>query len=109
MAATTHDVAGGNRRPVVIGIGEVLWDMLPGGRQMGGAPANFAYHAAALGAEGVVVSRVGNDPLGREILNRLDALGLGHQFVSTDPDHPTGTVDVRIGDRGIPSYVIHAD
>ena len=62
----------------IIGIGELLWDMLPGGRQVGGAPTNFAYHARALGAADVqVISRVGNDELGRGILNRLTVLGFG--------------------------------
>ena len=95
------------RRPVIIGIGEVLWDMLPAGRQLGGAPANFAYHARALGAEAYVVSRVGDDELGHQILFCLDALGLNHNFVSVDPHHPTGTVDVRLDEGGVPSYVIH--
>lgn len=97
------------RRPVIVGIGEVLWDMLPGGKQLGGAPANFAYHAAALGAEGIVVSRVGDDPLGHEILERLDALGLSREFVSVDPDHPTGQVDVLVDAEGVPTYVIRED
>src|SRR6476646_10096915 len=52
----------------LVGIGEILWDLLPGGRQLGGAPANFAYHASALGAHGSIVSRIGNDSPGREIL-----------------------------------------
>lgn len=94
-------------RPVVVGIGEVLWDMLPGGKQLGGAPANFAYHARALGAEGIVASRVGEDELGREILERFDALGLPTAHVSTDAVHPTGRVDVRIEAGGLPRYVIH--
>ena len=63
-----------DRRPVVVGLGEVLWDLLPGGKQLGGASANFAYHAQMLGAESWLVSRVGDDPLGREILARLQAL-----------------------------------
>jgi fructokinase len=91
---------------VVVGIGEVLWDMLPGGKQLGGAPANFAYHANALGARGVVVSRVGGDDAGREILRRLESLGLDARYVATDPAHPTGRVDVRLDDRGVPDYVI---
>jgi fructokinase len=93
--------------PVIVGIGEILWDMLPAGRQLGGAPANFAYHANALGARVVVVSRVGDDDLGREILDRLNALGLDRAHVGTDPDHPTGTVDVRVDAAGVPEYVIH--
>ena len=94
-------------RPVVVGIGEVLWDMLPGGKQLGGAPANFAYHANALGATGVVVSRVGDDEPGREILQRLAALGLDWTHVGIDAEHPTGTVDVRVDAAGVPEYVIH--
>src|SRR5439155_19806655 len=94
--------------PVVVGLGEVLWDMLPGGKQLGGAPANFAYHAAALGARGVVASRVGDDQPGREILARLDALGLDRSHVGTDPHHPTGRVDVRVDAQGVPEYLIHA-
>jgi fructokinase len=93
--------------PLVVGIGEILWDMLPAGRQLGGAPANFAYHAGALGARAAVVSRVGDDPPGRDILRRLDDLGLDRTHVSLDPDHPTGTVDVRLDPAGVPEYVIH--
>jgi fructokinase len=93
----------------IVGIGEVLWDMLPQGRQLGGAPANFAYHAAALGAEGCVVSRVGDDELGREILARLDALGVNREHVGIDPIHPTGRVDVRVDATGVPDYIIHED
>lgn len=94
-------------RPVVVGLGEVLWDILPAGKQLGGAPANFAYHARAQGATGVVVSRVGDDALGREILARLDALGLDLRHVSVDARHPTGTVNVRLDAGGVPQYVIH--
>src|SRR5687768_3376707 len=91
-------------RPLIVGIGEILWDMLPGGRQLGGAPANFAYRAKVLGADACVVSRVGDDELGREILHRLDALGVNRDFVEVDGDHPTGTVDVRLDGNGVPTY-----
>lgn len=91
----------------VLGIGEVLWDMLPGGKQMGGAPANFAYHARSMGADGSIVSRVGDDPLGREIIERLFALGVPNCAVSLDASHPTGTVDVELAADGQPRYVIH--
>ncbi|MBN1912111.1 MAG: carbohydrate kinase [Pirellulales bacterium] len=94
-------------RPLVVGLGEILWDLLPEGRQLGGAPANFAYHAAALGTEGVVVSCVGQDELGREILARLDAMGLGHDHVVVDPRHATGTVSVELDAQGKADYVIH--
>lgn len=96
-----------NRR--CAGIGEALWDLLPGGRVLGGAPANFAYHCAALGARADVVSRVGADADGREIVARLQALGLGTEAVETDPAAPTGTVTVRIGADGHPQYTIHED
>jgi fructokinase len=90
-----------------IGIGEVLWDLLPTGRQLGGAPANFAYHAHALGAEALVVSRVGKDALGREILDRLQSLHLRTDGITTDPSAPTGTVGVALDAYGTPTFTIH--
>lgn len=90
-----------------VGIGEVLWDLLPAGRQLGGAPANFAYHAGALGAEARVVSRVGRDADGRDLLDRLAALGVRTDAVEEDPAAPTGTVAVEVGADGQPRYVIH--
>lgn len=96
-------------RPVVVGIGEVLWDLLPSGKQLGGAVMNFAYHAQALGAEGIVVSCVGDDELGHEILARLKALGMSRDFVAIDPNHPTGTVDVAVDGQGAPTFTIHRD
>ena len=92
---------------VLVGIGEILWDMLPGGRQLGGAPANFAYHAHALGARGIPVSRVGPDAAGRDLLSRLEAIGLPAGGVETDGRWPTGTVDVQLDRTGKPRYVIH--
>ena len=65
----------------IIGIGELLWDVLPAGKQLGGAPANFAHHAQSLGGHGVVVSCVGDDDLGLEILTRLNGFQLDHQHV----------------------------
>jgi fructokinase len=93
----------------VVGIGEVLWDLLPGGRQLGGAPANFAYHARALGAEAQVLSRVGRDEPGRELLGRLEQLGLLTDTVEVDPTAPTGTVTVEIKADGQPQFTIHED
>jgi len=93
--------------PLMIGAGEALWDLLPAGRQLGGAPANFAYHARALGARGAVVSAVGDDAWGREILERLDGLGLDRRAVTTVPGRPTGTVTVTLDARGVPSFTIH--
>ena len=97
----------GSDRFVCLGVGEILWDVLPAGKQLGGAPANFAYHAHALGAEARVVSRVGADPLGREILDRLRTLGLPTDGITEDPSVPTGTVTVALDARGSPSYTIH--
>jgi fructokinase len=95
------------REHIVVGLGEVLWDLLPEGRQLGGAPANFAYHAAALGACGIVASSVGNDSGGRDIQDRLRSLDLDTSAVAVDDEHPTGTVSVQLDAGGKPSYIIH--
>ena len=72
----------------VVGIGELLWDVLPGGKKMGGAPANFAYHAASLGNDGLLVSCVGDDPDGRELLSALSKLSLSTAHIAVDPPTP---------------------
>ena len=91
----------------VIGIGEILWDVLPSGKQLGGAPANFAFHARALGARSRVISCVGQDALGAEILQRLQALGLPVAEIQADPSAPTGTVSVELSADGQPRFTIH--
>ncbi len=91
---------------IMVGIGEILWDILPEGKQLGGAPANFAYHANQLGNQGVVISCVGDDPAGAEILSTLEKKGVSHK-ISSVPDYPTGTVTVEIGSQGNPEYTIH--
>ena len=91
-------------KKVIVGLGEILWDMLPSGKALGGAPANFAYHAQRLGEEGWAVSAVGDDPLGREILDIVDGKGL-HHIISV-VGQPTGTVEVTLDARGVPSYNI---
>ena len=91
----------------ILAVGEVLWDLLPAGRQLGGAPANFAYHCRALGAEASLVSRVGGDALGREILDRLCAMGISTQCVTVDPVAPTSTVSVELSADGQPHFTIH--
>lgn len=91
---------------VVVGVGEVLWDLLPGGKQFGGACANFTYHAQTLGADGWLVSRVGNDPFGREILDRLREMQLRADGVTVDPSAPTGTVSVELSQDGQPRFTI---
>jgi fructokinase len=93
----------------VVGVGEILWDILPSGKQMGGAPANFAYHARGLGARSRVISRVGKDDLGAELLQRLQALGLPTADIQIDPSAPTGTVSVELSADGQPRFTIHED
>jgi fructokinase len=95
-----------NRRPFVVGIGELLWDLLPAGKQVGGAPANFAHHARELGADSLVISRVGKDMLGREILSHLAGLGLRTDGIATDSNVPTGTVTVSLDAKGKPTFNI---
>ncbi|MBO4923042.1 MAG: carbohydrate kinase [Bacteroidales bacterium] len=94
-------------KKIIVGIGEILWDMLPSGKALGGAPANFAYHAGRLGEEGWAVSAVGDDALGREILDLVASKGL-HSMISVT-DKPTGTVQVELDDRGVPAYNIKED
>ena len=92
---------------LIVGLGEVLWDMLPAGRQLGGAPANFTYHATALGAETRLISRVGHDDLGRETLEQLSKLGVPTECVEVDNQRPTGIVSVEVTADGQPHYQIH--
>ena len=91
----------------VVGVGELLWDLLPYGAEVGGAPSNFAYHAHALGAQAQVISRVGNDRYGHEIIRRIKAMGLPAGGVQVDESAPTGTVTVSLIGDGIPEYTIH--
>ena len=93
----------GNR---VLAIGEVLWDLLPSGRKLGGAPANFAYHCRALGADARLVTRIGADALGQEVLERFRQVELPTDTVTVDPAAPTGTVLVELGPGGQPRFTI---
>ena len=88
----------------VVGMGEALWDVLPEGKKIGGAPANFAYHVSQFGLPSCVVSAVGDDALGREIVENFTSKGL-NQLIDTVP-YPTGTVQVEIDQAGIPQYEI---
>lgn len=88
----------------VIGMGEALWDVLPEGKKIGGAPANFAYHVSQFGLPSFVVSAVGDDALGKEILENLSTKGM-NMLINTVP-YPTGTVQVEIDAAGIPQYDI---
>jgi fructokinase len=93
-------------RPIVVGLGELLWDLFPSGKQLGGAPANFAYITALLGDSGIVASRVGDDRLGQEALWHLKSCGLDVNRVQRDLSHPTGTVKVEVDSKGQPEYQI---
>ncbi len=93
----------------IAGLGEVLWDDFPDGRRPGGATSNVAFHASQLGADGFVVSRVGDDADGREIVQFLRSQGLNVEAVQVDDDAPTGTVTVDMSDAGHPLFVIHED
>ncbi len=89
---------------IVVGMGEALWDVLPEGKKIGGAPANFAYHVSQFGLPSCVVSAVGEDPLGHEILENFKSKGLRYQI--EEVPYPTGTVQVEIDQSGVPQYEI---
>lgn len=89
---------------IVIGMGEALWDVLPEGKKIGGAPANFAYHVSQFGLPSCVVSAVGEDALGDEIIENFTSKGLTH-LIERVP-YPTGTVQVEIDQAGVPQYEI---
>src|SRR5882672_6518691 len=90
----------------IVGLGELLWDMLPAGKQLGGAPANFAYISTLLGNDGIVASRIGTDPLGDEAVGRLETLHINISFIEKDATHPTGTVQVTVDHAGQPKFEI---
>lgn len=91
---------------LILGIGELLWDLLPEGPRLGGAPANFTVMAGRLGSHAVVLSRIGRDDLGREAVALLDPLPADTEYLQVDPIHETGRVTVTFRD-GQPEYVIH--
>lgn len=93
-------------RPKIVGLGEILWDMLPNGKQLGGAPSNFAYISALLGNEGIVASRVGPDALGNEAAAQLEKVGVTTSAIQHDPRHRTGTVQVEVDGKGQPTFQI---
>src|SRR5438128_2351889 len=93
----------------IVGLGEVLWDLLPAGKQLGGAPFNFTFHCHRLGHRSVMVSRVGADELGREIRAAAQRLGVSGAYLQEDDAHPTGTVQVRLDEQGQPTFTITPD
>ncbi len=104
--AYAHPAMLASERPVrLAAFGELLWDVYPKARLLGGAPANVAFHARALGAQSTLVSRVGNDALGREARAELERRGVDVSQVGTDQEHATGTVTVTLTSAG-PQFVI---
>ena len=91
---------------LILGIGELLWDLLPEGPRLGGAPANFTVMAGRLGNHSAILSRIGRDDLGREAVHRLDPLPADTSFLQIDPAHETGRVTVSFK-HGQPEYTIH--
>lgn len=95
------------KKYLVVGLGEILWDKFGETKRLGGAPANFAYHASRFGHEGLVVSAIGNDVDGDDIVAELDRKRLDHHLERVDS--PTGTVDVDLTDANNPVYTINTD
>lgn len=90
----------------IAGIGELLWDMLPTGKQLGGAPFNFAFHSMQAGANAYVISAIGKDDKGKEIVDVLNRWNLSDTYVQRCKDYDTGVVDVSLNEKGSPTYTI---
>lgn len=90
-------------KPVIVGIGEILWDLLPEGKKAGGAPINFVYHSSRLGAESYAISAIGKDTLGDELLEEVKRIKINHLIERVD--YPTGTAEVELK-NGIPKFTI---
>jgi fructokinase len=93
----------------IVSFGEVLWDLLPTGAVLGGAPFNFAYRATTLGHRALIASRLGEDPNGRAAFARIAELGMQTGFIQRDPAHPTGTVPVSFDEKGHHDFTITPD
>lgn len=91
---------------MIVGIGELLWDLFPDGRrELGGAVTNLTYHATQLGDHGILASRIGDDQLGADLFKQVDNLGMDCSYIQRDPIYPTGTVEVQLS-NGQPNYII---
>ena len=98
-----------NKSYNIVGLGELLWDVLPKGKELGGAPANFAYMTSLLGDHGIVASRVGGDALGRTAGRRLERIGLRTKYLQVDTQHATGTAKVDVDPAGQPTFSFNED
>ena len=95
------------KHPTILSLGEVLWDLFPDGERFGGAPANFACHAAVQGADVTMLSAVGDDQYGRDAIDILSAYGIDVSLMQIISKTPTGTVGVEVDADGKPTFVIH--
>lgn len=93
----------------IVAFGEVVWDILPDGKVLGGTPSNMAFRCNSFGESGFLLSRVGNDELGREALNRLEELGISVYDVQIDSEFPTGTVNIEFDEKNEPIYKVTPD
>ena len=95
-----------NKQGYIVCFGEVLWDVYPDGKKLGGAPFNVSAHANKLGLKAHMISKVGNDPYGEEILEAIDAQGISTKYTQLDSTFDTGVVNVLLDENGKPSYDI---
>lgn len=93
----------------IVAYGELLWDLLPSGKVLGGAPANFIFRINTFGDEGVLITRLGNDEPGKKAREAVIAIGLSDEHIQTDYEFPTGTVNVKIDAKGSPEFTIIRD
>ena len=92
----------------VVAYGEALWDLLPSGPVLGGAPLNFAYRINSLGYRGVIISQLGSDSFGNQALEQMTALGMDTAFIQRTSEYPTGTVEVILDENKNPDYnIVH--
>ncbi len=97
------------KTPLIMTVGEILYDVFPAYKRLGGAPFNFSFHLHKLGFHTAFFSRIGDDDNGRRMRDQLQAYGFDAGHIQTDPKHPTGWVDVALDDQGSPSFTITPD
>ncbi len=93
-------------KKTVVAFGEILWDLLPTGPKLGGAPFNFAYRVNSLGDSGIIVSRLRRDELGQRAYDQIVSLGMDTSYIQWDEASPTGTVEVTLDENKNPDYFI---
>ena len=104
-----EDTSMNDEPAIVVGLGELIWDLLPNGKQLGGATTNFAYISRLLGNKSILASRVGDDELGHEARRRLAGMGIETDYLQVDAIHPTGTVGIQIDESGEAHYAMNED